>query len=91
MKHILMYITILITSCFGIITEANAKGHKLMTSVKFDGKVKKKLPSGEGTLIFERHGYEGDPFLINGLFKEDTIKNASVKVNGSTLFSGDFK
>lgn len=75
----------------GVVSEANAKGHKLIQSIKFDGKVNKKVPTGNGVLIIEQAHVEDKPFMVNGIFNADTIKNASVTTNGSTLFSGDLK
>lgn len=73
----------------GVVSEASAKGHKLIQSVKFDGKVNKKVPTGNGVLIIEQAHEEDKPFLVEGEFSADTIKKASVSTNGSTLFSGD--
>lgn len=74
-----------------IVLDASAKVHKILPTIKFDGKVKKNIPLGDGTLIIEHYKEQNNPFLINGLFAGDTIKNASMNINGSSLFGGDIK
>lgn len=91
MRNIKLLIIILLSMQIGVVSEASAKGHKLIQSVKFDGKVNKKVPTGNGVLIIEQAHEEHKPFMVNGIFNADTIKNASVTMNGSTLFSGDIK
>ena len=71
--------------------EASGKTHKLMPTIKFEGKVQNKVPKGEGTLIIEHYRQENKPFLMHGSFNGDTIRNASLNINGTTLFSGDIE
>ena len=60
-----------------------AKTHKLMPTIKFEGKVKNKIPDGLGTIRIEKR--HEDPFQIHGFFCGDSIKDAVCPFGGATI------
>ena len=65
--------------------EVNAKTHKLMPTIKFEGNVKDKKPIGEGSLIIDRYYYSQHPFIIVGTFDGDTIRNGEFTIGDNKL------